>query len=158
AICTAVPGTDKIKLRALGCRRIDDHGFYGNWYDTETKSLLRLGTYTMQDGRTLTPPRPRDLEDVQIAQGCSAIPGPGGGGHFAYGSLWTPHVLQACPTEIQPLFDAIQQFVIPPNLDHEILDWSNPRLPEASAYFTAGMEWWGVFLFTVYVPAIQRLT
>ena len=30
--------------------------------------------------------------------------------------------------------------------------------PAVSDYFAAGMEWWGVFLFSVYVPALQRLT
>ncbi len=38
------------------------------------------------------------------------------------------------------------------------MDWSSPRLPEASRFFAAGMEWWGVFLFTIYVPQIRRLT
>jgi hypothetical protein len=31
-------------------------------------------------------------------------------------------------------------------------------LPEASKFFAAGMEWWGVFLFTINVPSIGRLT
>ena len=48
--------------------------------------------------------------------------------------------------------------VLPPDLAQVILDWSHPRLPDASPYFAAGMEWWGVFLFTVHVPALGRLT
>lgn len=158
AICAAIPGTDKSMLRTLGCRCIDDRTFYGTWYDAETKSLLRLGTYTTPDGRKLTDPRLRDLEGVEIAHGSGPIPEPGAGGQFAYAFSSTPYTLQAPPMEIQALFDAIQEFIIPSKLEHEILDWTNPRLSEASAYFTAGMEWWGIFLFTVYVPTIHRLT
>ena len=47
---------------------------------------------------------------------------------------------------------------MPPNLEHEILDWTNPKLPEVSAFFASGMEWWGVFLFTVHVPETGLLT
>jgi hypothetical protein len=60
--------------------------------------------------------------------------------------------------EVQELFTAVRKFVLPPNLEHHILDWTSPRLPEVSKFFAAGMEWWGVFLFTVHVPAIRRLT
>jgi hypothetical protein len=158
AICAAIPGTDQNKLGTLGCRRIDDAAFYGDWYDAETKSLLLRGTYATQDGRTLTDPRLRDLDGVKIAHGGGPIPEAGAGGQFAYAFSWTPYGLQARPTEVQSLFDAIQEFLLPPGLQHEILDWANPRLPDASAYFRAGMEWWGVFLFTVYLPAIKRLT
>jgi hypothetical protein len=66
--------------------------------------------------------------------------------------------LQARPTKVQALFDAIRDFIMPPNLEHEILDWTNPKLPEVSAFFAAGMEWWGVFLFTVHVPEAKLLT
>ena len=31
------------------------------------------------------------------------------------------------------------------------------RLAEVSDYFESGLEWWGVFLFSIYVPALRRL-
>lgn len=158
AISTAVPGIDENKLKILGCRRIDVALFHGDWYESDTKSLLRIGNYITEDGRTLTNPRLRDLAGVRITRGGGPIPEPGHGGQFAYAFSWTPYGLQASPVEIQDLFDAIEEFILPPKLEHEILDWANPRLTEASEYFAAGMEWWGVFLFTVFVPAIQRLT
>ncbi len=40
----------------------------------------------------------------------------------------------------------------------EILDWSDARLPEVSDYFDDGAEWWGVFLFSVHIPSMRRLT
>lgn len=46
-----------------------------------------------------------------------------------------------------------------PRSDHcEILDWSNPKLVHVSDYFKAGMEWWGVFLFSIYAPTSRRLS
>jgi hypothetical protein len=71
---------------------------------------------------------------------------------------FTPYGPDAVPEEVQQLFTAITSFILPPGLDYQILDWSGPRLPEVSALFAAGMEWWGVFLFTVSVPALRRLT
>jgi steroid 5-alpha reductase family enzyme len=59
---------------------------------------------------------------------------------------------------VQAVFDEIRDFILPPAHQYEICDWSSPRLPEVSDYFTDGMEWWGVFLFSIYVPALKRLT
>jgi hypothetical protein len=105
----------------------------------------------------LVNPRLRQLDDLVMAGGVE-IPDPGGGGQFAYAFSWTPYGLHAKPREIQQLFDAITDFVLPPGADHEIWDWASPRLPEVSQYFEAGMDWWGVFLFTIYVPSLRRLT
>ncbi|MBN9467142.1 MAG: hypothetical protein J0J10_00035 [Bosea sp.] len=49
-------------------------------------------------------------------------------------------------------------FLFPPLQKAEITDWSSPKLPEVSDYFADGMEWWGVFLFTIYLPDLKRLT
>jgi hypothetical protein len=158
AICSAIPGLDKNKLRALGCRCIDDRAFFGDWYDMQTKSLLRIGNYSTSDGRELNDPRLLDLEGVQITHGGTPIPELGGGGQFAYAFSWPPYGLQARPIKVQALFAAIRDFIMPPNLEHEILDWTSPMLPEVSDHFAAGMEWWGVFLFTVRVPETGLLT
>lgn len=55
-------------------------------------------------------------------------------------------------------FDQICEFLMPPGSEIDILDWSSDRLPDVCAYFTDGMEWWGVFLFSLYLPALKRLT
>ncbi len=158
AIATVLPDIDTAKLRSLGFRRIDDRTFYGDWYDAESDALLQMGTYTTEDGRTLVDPKLRDIDGVAITHGARAIPDSGAGGQFAYALSWTPYGLRARPREVQDLFCGIRDFILPAQLEHEILDWSSPRLPEASEYFAAGMEWWGVFLFTAYVPALRRLT
>jgi hypothetical protein len=56
------------------------------------------------------------------------------------------------------VFEKIRDFILPPLEGAEIFDWSSPQLPEVSDYFDPGMEWWGVFLFSIHVPAMTRLT
>jgi len=158
AISTILPDVDQTKLKLLGFRRIDLRVFYGDWYDADDDALLRRGVWTTEDGRELVNPKLRDLEQVTIVSGASTVPEPGTGGQFAYAFSVTPYGLQGRPSEIQELFCVIRDFILPQGLACEISDWSNPQLSEISEYFRAGMEFWGVFLFTLYVPALRRLT
>jgi hypothetical protein len=158
AISTILPDVDQTKLKLLGFRYIDIRVFYGDWYDAGDDAILRLGAFTTEDGRELVNPKLRDLNHAIIVSGVSKVPEAGKGGQFAYAFSSTPYRLQARPSEVQELFCVIRDFVLPRDFELEIADWSNPRLPEVSEYFAAGMEWWGVFLFAVYVPALRRLT
>ncbi|MEZ4428803.1 MAG: hypothetical protein R3A51_14070 [Nannocystaceae bacterium] len=158
AITALIPEIDRVKLRELGARRIDDRAFFGDWYDADADALLRRGSYRTKDKRQLVDPRLTDLDDVEIKSGGFSNPSCGGGGQFAYAFSWTPYGLRARPSEVQRMFSEIRDFILPPGLRHEIRDWSSPRLPEAARYFEAGMEWWGVFLFTIHVPTLSRLT
>ena len=158
AISSAIPDLNADTLKSVGCRRIDKRRFFGDWYDAETDSVLKIGEYATSDGKKLVNPRLKDLEGIHIRSGGSPLPEAGAGGQFAYAFSWTPYGLKAGSEQVQELFTAITKFVLPPNLEHHILDWSSPRLPEVSKFFAAGMEWWGVFLFTVHIPVIRRLT
>jgi hypothetical protein len=145
-------------LRVLGFRRIDERRFYGDWYDRGSGQLLKLGDYATDDGRKLRNPKLVRLEGVKIMSGAAPVPDSGTGGEFAYAFANPPYPLRARPSEVQSLFDEISRFVLPPPHWNEILDWTSPRLTEVSDYFEAGMEWWGVFLFSIHVPALKRLT
>ena len=158
AMATSVPGWRPNASEALSCREIDRLSFFGEWYDPATKSLLRIGEYTTSEGRALVNPKLKELRGVEVISGAGPIPEVGTGGEFAYGFSWTPYGLRAEPEEVQELFEAITEFILPANLDYKILDWSSRHLSQVSSYFTAGMGWWGVFLFTIHVPEIQRLT
>jgi hypothetical protein len=59
---------------------------------------------------------------------------------------------------VQAVFEEIRDFILPPLKSSEILDWTSRELPEVSDYFVDGMEWWGAFLFSIHIPALQRLT
>jgi hypothetical protein len=157
-ISSSVPDLHLDTLKSLGFRRIDKLAFFGDWYDAGTGAVLKLGRFSTRDGEELVNPKLMDLDDVDIVSGGSPLPEVGAGGQFAYAFSWTPYGLNAKPREIQELFSEIAEFILPSNLEHKILDWSSSRLPEASKFFADGMEWWGVFLFTIHVPLIKRLT
>lgn len=146
------------RLRTLGYRRINEHALFGDWYDRPSGRLLRRGDYDTDDGRKLKDPELVTLDRVKIMSGAAPVPDAGAGGQFAYAFANPPYTLRARPSEVQALFDEIREFILPPLQWSEIRDWSSPRLTEVSDYFDLGMEWWGVFLFTIHVPALQRLT
>jgi hypothetical protein len=149
---------DAVKLRSLGCRHISERTFFGDWYELENGKLLKLGDYTTTDGLKLQNPKLESLDSVKIVSGASTCPEAGSGGNFAYAFSKPPYDLEANPSEVQAVFEEIRDFILPPAQECEICDWSSPRLPEVSDYFADGMEWWGVFLFSIYVPALKRLT
>lgn len=159
AIAAALPGDfDRETLKALGGRPIRERRFFGDWYDQETGALIKRGSFTTADGRELRDPRLRTLDRIRIMSGAAPCPDAGSGGQFAYAFANPPYGLRARGSEVQALFEEIRDFILPPGERVEILDWCSPRLPEVSAWFRMGMEWWGVFLFTVHVPATGRLT
>lgn len=161
AIGSAIPqhyNFDAGKLRGLRGRRIRDRKFFGDWYDANTGALIRVGDWRTKSGKDLHNPRLTTLDDVRIVSGASFTPIAGAGGNFAYAFTNPPYSLNARPGEVQQLFDEIREFIMPPEITSEILDWSSPRLPEVSNYFVSGMEWWGVFLFTIHVSDLRRLT
>ena len=149
---------DPEKLRSLRSRRVSEPEFFGDWYDPATGALLRIGEWQTDQSQTLHNPRLQDLEHVRIISGSGAIPDVGAGGQFAYAFTNPPYTLRTRPSEVQALFDEIRTFILPPNLQSDVLDWTSDRLPEVSDYFAAGMEWWGVFLFSIHVVALNRLT
>jgi hypothetical protein len=161
AMSTALPYRKRFspeRLRSLGYRRINERMFFGEWYDRSSGQLLKHGDYRTDDGRELKNPKLAELEGVKLMSGASPGPEPGAGGQFAYAFSNPPYSLHARPREVQALFDEICGFILPPLQWSEILDWSSPRLPDVSDYFEMGMEWWGVFLFSIHVPALERLT
>lgn len=149
---------DGERLRALGSQRIRERRFFGDWYDPGSKALIKVGEWRTDNGEELHNPKLKALDRVKIMSGGFSPPDPGSGGQFAYAFTTPPYSMQARPSEVQQLFDEIVEFILPPTLASEILDWSSPHLSEVSSCFTAGMEWWGVFLFSIHVPELHRLT
>jgi hypothetical protein len=145
-------------LRTFGSRRLKERAFFGDWYDCDTGSLIKNGTWRTADGRELQNPRLVKLDRITITSGGGGIPDAGSGGQFAYAFSSPPYSLRARPKEVQALFSDIRDFILPPAETCEILDWTTPQLPQVSRYFAAGMDWWGVFLFTVHAPETRRLT
>lgn len=161
AISQTFAGSGQIdvdKLRSLGSRRVDERAFFGDWYDLATGSLLKLGSYKTADGLELQNPKLKELDRVKIISGAASVPEAGAGGQFAYAFSNPPYSLRGRPSEVQAVFDEIMSFILPPPHGSEIRDWTSPELPDVSSYFAAGMDWWGVFLFSIHIPESKRLT
>ena len=148
---------DARRLAELGRRRIGEAAFFGDWYDFASGMLLRDGDVVLNDGTQLHRPRLADLAGREIRSASAALPQTGAGGNFAYAFSWTPYGLSGGPLEIQAIFEQIRDFILPHDEDSQIFDWSDARLTEVSDYFDDGAEWWGVFLFSIYAPALRRL-
>ncbi|MGF7150494.1 hypothetical protein FHS96_004152 [Sphingomonas zeicaulis] len=145
-------------LRAIGGRRIDEATLFGSWFDPATGRLVARGSRTLADGRKLENASLGALDGLDVSGGSYDIPEAGSGGELAYAFAITPYGLRASPGEIQSLFDDLRPAILPAHSEATILDWSSPRLPEVWDYFEAGMEWWGVFLFSIHIPETRRLT
>ncbi|MFT4074251.1 MAG: hypothetical protein QM647_01885 [Asticcacaulis sp.] len=145
-------------FKRLNNRHISAAQFFGDWYDPTDGGLIKLGSVMTADGQTLTNPKVRSLEKLQVVS--SGGPGVevGSGGQFAYAYLNPPYGLHGSPAEIQKTFDSIRKLILPETHAVTILDWTSPSLDKVSSYFKAGKEWWGIFLFSIYVPDLQRLT
>ena len=164
-ILSAIPQTlrhshefDADRLRVLGCRRIKERAFFGDSYDLDSGHLLKVGSWRTADGSQLENPKLKKLDRVKIKSGAAPCPDAGAGGEFAYAFSCPPYGLKGRPSEVQAVFEEIRDFLLPPGHRSEICDWSGPELPQVSDYFAAGMEWWGVFLFSIYIPEIERLS
>lgn len=144
---------DDKALRELPCRRITEQALMGDWYDSNTGDLIRRGMHKTRDNRELTDPTLRSLVGTQIVSGGSPL-----GTGLAYAFQFPPYGLSGGPAAVQKAFDAIRAFVLPNGQESRICDWSHPRLDRISPYFKAGLEWWGVFLYTVHIPATGQIT
>jgi hypothetical protein len=145
-------------LKKLKSRQISEAQFFGDWYDPTDGGLIKLGSIMTADGHNLTNPKLLSLETVKVTGSGSPGVEVGAGGQFAYAYLNPPYGLKGSPVKIQKVFDNIREAILPEGHSAIILDWTNPSLDKVSDYFRAGKEWWGIFLFSIYVPDLQKLT
>lgn len=149
---------DPAPLRSVSPRALSRDAFLGDWFDGRSGLLVHHGDFTIDIGERLANPTCRQLEGVRLRSGGAPIPALWAGGQFAYAFSQPPYGLQASPGEIQALFEKVCDLILPPSLHSETLDWGSPALMDVSDYFLAGDEWWGVFLFTVRIPATRGMT
>ncbi|ODT50733.1 MAG: hypothetical protein ABS59_10300 [Methylobacterium sp. SCN 67-24] len=161
AVRATLPQTSSFKstkLSEIDSRSIPRSEFFGDWFDSKAGALIKVGRWRTADGEELQNPLLKNLDDIKLDSGSCTLPDPGSGGQFAFALTRPPYPLRARPSEVQKLFEEVCLFLFPPLQKAEITDWSSPKLPEVSDYFADGMEWWGVFLFTIYLPDLKRLT
>ncbi|WP_439540480.1 hypothetical protein [Sphingomonas sp.] len=151
---------DAMLMASMGSRARSRRDLLGDWYEPSTGKLIKRGSYTLRDGREITDPKLENIPRKGIMSGATVTPLPAAGpdGGLAYAFANPPYTLSAAGERVQELFDTIFDFIMPKGVCHEIRDWTHPDLPRVSPYFAPGMEWWGVFLFTIHVPSLARLT
>lgn len=96
--------------------------------------------------------------DGEVVRCCEPVRDSNAGGDLAFAFTSPPDGLRLRRSQLQPLFDEIMDFVLPGSLDVEIRDWHSPELPHLFGYFAEGPKSWGVFLFSLYVSKLSRLT
>ncbi len=147
---------DGARLLQLGGRVIEREAFFGDSLSADGRDLVWRGTWRTADGQELKDPTFRQLAGRQVVSGGSGWPDPGAGGNFAFAFSRPVHG-PGDPAAMQDLFDAIRAVLLPPAAPAEIRDWASPQLGEVSDYFAAGLEWWGVYLFSIYLPEWRQL-
>lgn len=145
------------RLLQLGCRPIHQTRFFGSYLGNDGRDLIRRGTWRTADGQQFTDATFRQLAGLRVTSGGHSPPDPGEGGNFALGFAFPVHGPGGDPLEWQYLFDSIRTVLLPPATPAEIRDWASPHLDEVSDYFAAGLEWWGVYLFSIYLPDWRQL-
>jgi hypothetical protein len=156
---TDFPNTfDATVIGQLPRRAIWKKEFLGNSYDADRKMLRLVGGGTLTDGTELENPTFEELFGKKTSNWANGLPDVGSGGNFAYAFSQPPYGLQADYKEKQRIFDAVMTHLFPDQIRIEITDWSSTELTKLSSYFLHGMDWWGVFLFTLYAPSLRQLT
>ena len=157
AIAAAISDIDTHLLEQLDPVAVNKEDFLGDWYDLKSKSLIKVGGWTLDTGEDLTNPKLRYLEGKKILGGGSGVGEPGTRLGYAYAFSNPPYGLRSKPSEIEKLFHEILDIIAPEHDHVNILDWTDPCLKELSSYFSAGSDWWGMFLFTVSIPSQKTL-
>lgn len=148
--------TDAI-LFSVSPRKLRERKFFGDWLNLDTGKLIKRGTYKNDAGDELIDPTMEKLFKFGARSSACEIPDAGSGGQFAYAFLCPPYSLRGSARSIQETFDELRWAILPNDTENEILDWTSPILTNFSAYFKVGMEWWGIFLFTIFSRSRRRL-
>ena len=126
AIVASLGDPGEGKLARLRPRPIDAQTFLGDWCDPATITLIRRGHVRLGDGRELIDPKLEDLAGRKVRNGSMPVPEAGEGGQFARAFAFPPYGLDARPEQVQALFRETVDFLLPPGLEHRILDWTAP--------------------------------
>ena len=149
------------RLLDLGAREISREALLGSWWDPDRAVLVYDGTIgNPETGASFERPTIFEREAAKkegYDSGGHNVPGMDQPGNLAYAYFSPPYGLRGSAREIQNLFDRLLNFLFPPGETPIIHDWKTPDLADVSGYFRAGLEWWGVFLFTIAHPQAGRV-
>ena len=125
------PSFDLKPLKEIKPREITREEFYGTSFDPKTRRLTE--------------------------KQCYAEPGQSTG-EFAYAFAHPAIPMGNVMERLQSIFEEVDRLIFPEGCSFSILDWSDRKLKSMSDYYDAGFEYWGAFLFTIYVPKKSKIT
>lgn len=126
---------------------IEEEAFHGSHFDYDRQLLRHNGTVNLSRGRSQTNPY---YKDMLSNMGCSSdIPDLWCLGEFAYAFCQPAYGLSMKPFEIHETYSAITSEVTPRN-QCRIFSWQKEEILDADPWLKAGIDWWGVFVFSVY--------
>jgi hypothetical protein len=153
----SVTPEDRAALDRIEPTQSSAKGFLGDWYDVRAHKLIARGHW-YTESESVDDPTVESLDRLRPKGSSGPLPEVGGRGQFAYAFFQTPYGLHANGAEKQADFEAVWATLSPPDTSPAYFDWSSDRLTALfEPYYKAGAEWWGVFLFTIYVQAQCRL-
>lgn len=144
-------------LRTLGFRVLSRDEFMGTHWSPTARKLVKQGVWTDAHGVAHRDPILETLDGVKFTCGGGELGSPHESGDYARAFAFPPYGLTGTPSSIQAIFDEVTETFMPSDRKTIIRDWCHRDLPKVSAYFEDGNEFWGMFLFTVHVPAERRM-
>lgn len=149
-----LPSAAIAALQSIEERKLTREIFLGEWCDPRDLMLIRRGSGDVEGLGRVSDIRYDTLGEAKVRNWGVAIPDPGFDepGQYAYAFSSPPYSLNALRSEIQRLFKQSTELLLGRGAPIEIFDWSGGDLTLVHPLFEAGMEWWGVFLFTIFNP------
>lgn len=142
------------RLKDIDPLEIDAETFHGTWFDGNNGLLVHKGTVTTKDDRNVFDPYFVDVADYKsLSSGLPELWQPGG---FAYAFCNPPYGLRITRSETQELYTSITSELLS-GQDVRIYNWHQRELIDAVPELAIGTEWWGVFAFTIFIPASSRI-
>jgi hypothetical protein len=138
-------------LEVLSPKRISQAAFHGDFFDKKTGHLVPGGQLVDDYGNKITKPY---LTDIHHKKGSSYNPPGGQTGSFAFAYLLPPyglfrHNAKLTNIEIEQTYLEMCDYMMPSKNNH-ILNWVEPKLIEIAPHLEKGMEWWGVYAYTIH--------
>jgi hypothetical protein len=139
-------------LQSIEERELTREIFLGEWCDPRDLMLIRRGSGEVEGLGRVSDIRYDKLGEASFRNWGGTTPDCDEPGQYAYAFSCPPYRLEGPSAKIQRLFKASTELLLGRGEKIEIFDWSGGDLTRVHPVFKAGMEWWGVFLFTIFKP------
>lgn len=170
-------------LKAVTPQIISLAEFHGDWFDPKAQRLIQKGNWNYGEPKrwfqtsnvtTYTDPYLTDLPKVGFQGGGHSPPDMLDRGQFAYAVTQPPYSMRKMPAqerltkeELEQHYLALVTDIMPDPQSAIIYDWVCQEIVDfdgecsgshSNVSLQAGMEWWGIYVMTVFCPFRRYLT